>query len=73
MGRAYLALGEHQLAKEYFSKALIKSIEHDYFRGIVASNLALADIYKQAGNADSSLYHIKNGLHTAYNLNAPEL
>lgn len=72
-GRVYMAMGKTQMANEYFRKALWESTEHDYFRGIVASNLVLADVFKQSGMADSSLYYIQSGLPVAYYLNAPDL
>jgi two-component system NtrC family sensor kinase len=73
MGRVYNLMGKNAEAKEYFAKALIASDEHKYSRGVVASHLALSAIYKESGRADSVLYHIQNGLNTAYTLNAPDL
>jgi two-component system NtrC family sensor kinase len=72
-GRVYLAEGKEQTAKEYFWRALMESQEHEYFRGIVASSLALADIYKKKGDKDSTLFYIQHGLPVAYYLNAPDL
>ena len=73
MARVYLSKGQNQTAKEYFQVALKASADHDYFRGMVASHLALSDLYKQEGKSDSSLYHIRVGLAIATQLNAPDL
>jgi len=73
IGRAYLTQGNRQTAMEYFKKALFESNEHFYFRGVVASNLIIAEMFKNSGQKDSILYYIKNGLPVAYYLNAPDL
>src|SRR5258705_705019 len=73
IGRVYLAEGNKEKAKEYFMRGLFESNEHYYYRGVVASNLALADLNKSQGYTDSILYYVKNGLPVAYYLNAPDL
>jgi signal transduction histidine kinase len=74
MGRIYAAHGNKQLAAEYYKKALVASRDQNYYlRGVVASDLLLADIYKQSGRRDSSLLYIKDALLVAQELNAPDL
>ena len=73
MGRTYATLGNQSLANEYYRKSLIASAEQGYFRGIVASNLLLADYYTGIGKTDSAFGYIKDGLSTALHLNAPDL
>jgi len=73
MGRVYLAMKLPHRAMEFFLKALEESTTHGYLRGVVASHLALADLYKQSGEVDSSLHHIQEGLTVAYTLNSPDL
>jgi signal transduction histidine kinase len=72
-GRTYAALGNISLANEYYRKSLVASAEQGYFRGIVASNLLLADYFAGAGKKDSAFLHIKDGLSTALYLNSPDL
>ncbi|HNR07001.1 MAG TPA: ATP-binding protein [Saprospiraceae bacterium] len=50
-----------------------ESSDHGYFRGVVASHLALADLFKSSGQADSIKYHITQGLTVTQTLNAPDL
>ncbi len=73
MGRVYLNMNNRETAKSYFKKALVESNDNFYFRGVVASDLALADLYKSSGQIDSSQYHIRHGLRVANYLNAPDL
>ena len=73
VARAYTAKNNNQLAAEYFKRAIIASTEQKYFRGVVAGNLALADLLRQAGQTDSSLYYIEKALPVAKFLDAPEL
>ena len=72
-GRTYAALGNISLANDYYKRALVASAEYGYFRGIVASNLLLADYYSGIGKKDSAFGYIKDGLSTALYLNAPDL
>jgi signal transduction histidine kinase len=72
-GRTYAALGNMSLANEYYRKSLLASAELDYFRGVVAANLLLADYYTGIGQKDSAFLHIKDGLSTALYVNAPDL
>jgi hypothetical protein len=73
MGRTYAARGDTSLANDYYRKSVVASAEQDYFRGIVAGNLLLADYYAGIGKKDSVFLHIKDGLSTALYLNAPDL
>jgi len=73
LGRIYAAKGNVPLANEYYRKSLVASAENGYFRGVVASNILLADYYFQSGKKDSAFLHIKDALSAAQNLDAPEL
>ena len=73
IGRVYSAQGNIEKAKEYFKRGLTESEEHYYYRGVVASNLALAEINKNSGKGDSILYYVQNALPVAHYLNAPDL
>src|SRR6185503_10270712 len=73
IGRVYVAQGNIEKAREYFDRAVAESDEHFYYRGVVAGNLALADMSKNAGHPDSILYYVQNGLSVAFYLNAPDL
>jgi signal transduction histidine kinase len=73
MGRTYAALGDVLLANEYYRRSLPASAEQGYFRGIVASNLLLADYYLGIEKKDSAFLFIQDGLATAKGLNAPDL
>ena len=43
MGRIYAAQGNMQLANDYYRQSLVASTEQGYFRGVVATNLLLAE------------------------------
>ncbi|HEV8273988.1 MAG TPA: ATP-binding protein [Chitinophagaceae bacterium] len=73
IARVYAAEGNIEKAKEYFRRALAESEEHFYYRGVVASNLALAELSKNSGDIDSILYFVRNGLPVASYLNSPDL
>ncbi len=73
LGRIYAAKGNIPMANEYYRKSLVASAEHGYFRGVVASNLLLADYYIQSRKKDSAFLHIKYALTAAQNLDAPDL
>ena len=73
LGLIHAAKKDAALAGQYFKRAIVASTEQNYYRGIIASDLALADLYKQSGNKDSSLYFIKASLPTAVYLDAPDL
>jgi two-component system, NtrC family, sensor kinase len=72
-GRVYESMGNRVLAKEFFKRAIKESLEQEYFRGVVAANLALSDLFKQSGESDSSFYYINDGLNYMDFLNAPDL
>jgi signal transduction histidine kinase len=73
MGRTYAARGNISLANEYYRKSLVASTEQGYFRGIVASNLLLADYYTGIGKNDSAFLYAKDGLSAALYTNSPDL
>jgi signal transduction histidine kinase len=73
LGRIQSAMGNKQLASEYFKKAITASIEQNYLRGIVAGNLLLADSYRKAGQRDSSLQFANKAFVVAKYLNSPDL
>src|SRR5688572_1302480 len=73
LGRVYTAKGNTQMANEYYRRSLAASAENGYFRGVVASNILLADYYFLSGKKDSAFSHIKAALTAAQNLDAPEL
>src|SRR5687767_14587255 len=73
LGRVYATMGDTMLANEYYRRSLVASTENYYFRGVVATNLLLADYYKQSSKKDSVFYHINNALSAAQNLDAPDL
>jgi len=73
LGRIYAARRETSIANEYYRKSLTASAESGYFRGVVASNILLADYYFLSGKKDSAFSYIKDALTAAQNLDAPEL
>jgi signal transduction histidine kinase len=74
LGRIYAAKGDVNKAVDYYEQAIIASSENNYYlRGIAASNLALADLYKQIGKEDSVFRHIQNALFVAQSMDAPDL
>ena len=70
--RVYAAMGKKQTAKQFYKSALIECTKHNYLRGVVASNLALADFYSET-DIDSMQYYLQQGLNQAHLLSAPEL
>jgi len=73
LGRIYAVKGNIPLANEYYRKSLIASAENGYFRGVVASNILLADYYFKSEKKDSAFLHINDALTAAKNLDVPEL
>jgi signal transduction histidine kinase len=73
LARIQLARGNNQLAVEYFKEAITVSEQQNYLRGVVAGNLALADISKKDGRLDSGLHYVNTALHVADNLKSPNL
>ena len=73
LGRIYAAKGNIPMANEYYRKSLVASQENGYFRGVVASNILLADYYFQKGINDSAFLHINDALTAAQKLDVPEL
>jgi two-component system NtrC family sensor kinase len=73
LGRIHLAMDNKPLAAEYFRKAVAQSVRHGYYRGQVAANLLLFDVYQQEGRKDSSLYFANEALKVSEPLNSPDL
>ncbi|MDH4091853.1 MAG: ATP-binding protein [Cyclobacteriaceae bacterium] len=73
LGRIYLAQGDEDQASIYFKKALVASREQNYLRGVVAGNLLLSDLYRNAEKSDSSLYYANEALSVAALLTTPDL
>jgi len=74
MGRIYADQGNNQLAAEYYKKAIIASANQNYYpRGVVASDLLLAQHYYKNGQRDSSLNYIRHALSVAEEMNTPGL
>lgn len=72
-GRVYQSLGNVEKAGEYYTKALNECTRSEYYRGVVASNLALADLFNRGDRSDTVLQLLHNGLAVANNLKAPDL
>ena len=73
IGRVYTAMGQSKKASEYYRMAIKESMTHQYYRGVVAGNLALAEEFKQQNKGDSNLFYINKGLSIASYLNAPDI
>jgi two-component system, NtrC family, sensor kinase len=73
LGRTYLAQGDRVMAIKHMKAALTASIEQGYYRGVVAGNLLLSDLYRQSDYPDSSLYFARKGLAMANQVNTPDL
>ncbi len=73
MGRTYAVLGHASIANAYYRKCLKASAEDDYYRGVIAGNLLLADYYTASGKNDSAFFHIKNALAEAQIMDSPDL
>ena len=73
LGRVYLATGQEDTAIEYIRQAIITSGKQNYFRGVIAGNLLLADINVQKNKTDSGFYFAQMALKLASQLNAPDL
>jgi signal transduction histidine kinase len=73
MGITYAALGNTNLAVDYYRQSLVVSKEQGYFRGVVASSLLLADYFTHSGKQDSAIQSITYALSEAKNLDAPDL
>lgn len=72
-GRVYLNLEKPEQAKSLFKRARVESQANDYFRGVAASDLELAELFRASRQTDSSQYHIRHALSVANYLNAPDL
>ena len=66
-------MGHKAEAIEDFRQAIILSMEQNYLRGVVASNIYLSEIYRASGDIDSSHYFAQTALSVAQTLNSPSL
>ena len=73
IGRIHQYKGDRELAADFYRKALASSYDQNYFRGVVASNLLLAEYFGKDGNRDSSLFFIHQALDMARQMDAPDL
>ncbi|HEX6849656.1 MAG TPA: ATP-binding protein [Chitinophagaceae bacterium] len=73
LGRIYAVKGNIPMANEYYRKSLVASAQNGYYRGVVASNLLLAEYYNKSGVPDSAFFHINDALTAAQYLDAPDL
>ena len=72
-GRVYLSMKDTTQAIQYFKWATTSSQSGEYFRGVVASNLALADVFKKMNRMDSSFLMINQAEVVSRQLSAPDL
>lgn len=72
-GRIHQYKGNRELAADFYRKALASSYDQNYFRGVVASNLLLAEYFDKDGNRDSTLFFINQALDMARQMDAPDL
>jgi two-component system, NtrC family, sensor kinase len=74
MGHTYAAIGNASTAVSYYKQSLRASGEQDYYRGLVAANLLLANYYLDQGKRDSALLRIEDAFRiTAHDMDSPEL
>ena len=73
LGRAYAQMGNHARANDYYRQALEQSRTHEYFRGIVAASLLLADHHMKTGQVDSAYFDIQDALQTSAYMNSHPL
>jgi signal transduction histidine kinase len=72
-GRVYLEMHKPEEALAAYRQGLLLSAEQGYFRGVVASTVAIAGIYQGMGRMDSVMTYLKYGLENIQNLKAPEV
>ncbi|HEX6892416.1 MAG TPA: ATP-binding protein [Chryseolinea sp.] len=73
-GRTYAAMGNASAAVSYYKQSLRASAEKDYYRGLIAANLLLANYYMDQGKRDSALLSIEDAFRiTARDMDSPEL
>ncbi|HMG92813.1 MAG TPA: hypothetical protein VK589_22300, partial [Chryseolinea sp.] len=65
IGRTYAALKNTSMANDYYRKALVTNADQGYFRGVVATNLLLADYYFESKKNDSAFLYTKDALSVA--------
>ena len=73
LGQSYLARGDSARAIQYIKNAVAASSAEEYFRGVIAGELLLSDLYRKMNLLDSSLYFGTEGLALAKQMNAPDL
>jgi two-component system, NtrC family, sensor kinase len=73
LGRIEASRNKNTEAAVYFKRAIAESKIQNYLRGIVAGNLYLADLFKKAGQYDSTLIYQRSALTVAQSLNSAGL
>ncbi|MCU0382124.1 MAG: ATP-binding protein [Chitinophagaceae bacterium] len=72
-GRVYLEMHKPEEALAAYRQGLLLSTEQGYFRGVVASAVAIAGIFQGMGRMDSVMKYLNYGLENIQNLKAPEV
>jgi two-component system NtrC family sensor kinase len=73
LAQCYLARGDSAQAIHYIRDAIVVSSSEEYFRGVIAGELLLSDVYRRRNLLDSSLYFGREGLALSKQMNAPDL
>ena len=73
LAQSYLVRGDSSRAIHFIRNALAASSAEKYFRGVIAGELLLSDLYRKRNILDSSLYFGREGLVLAKQMNAPDL
>ncbi|HEY5919139.1 MAG TPA: ATP-binding protein [Chryseolinea sp.] len=73
LAQSYLTRGDSSRAIQYTRNAIAASFDEEYFRGVIAGELLLSDLYLKRKLLDSSLYFGREGLAMAKRMNAPAL
>ena len=73
LAQTYLALRDSSRAISYIRDAIVASSTEEYFRGVIAGELLLSDLYRKRNLLDSSLYFGREGLALSKQMNAPDL
>lgn len=72
-GRIHSYNGNAELAADFYRKALDASLDQNYFRGVVATNLLLSEYFIKAQKRDSAMLHINQALDMAMQMDGPDL
>lgn len=73
MGRIETERGNDQQALDFFKQSITESAQHNYLRGVISSNLYIADIFKKMGQDDSVIFYQRSALQVAEKLNSSSL